>query len=54
MIEVFGANALTIRERVKGAIFDTHNYKKCSKGKYVTESDKVTGSCLDINRMDDD
>ncbi|KAA6395349.1 MAG: hypothetical protein EZS28_009121 [Streblomastix strix] len=54
MIEVFGANALTIRERTKGAIFDTHNYKKCSKGKYITESDKVTGSCLDINRMNDD
>ncbi|KAA6379875.1 MAG: hypothetical protein EZS28_024598 [Streblomastix strix] len=34
-----------------GAIFDTHNYKKCSKGKYITDSDKVTGSCLDINQM---
>ncbi|KAA6372232.1 MAG: hypothetical protein EZS28_032242, partial [Streblomastix strix] len=46
-------NSKTIRERTLGAIFDTHNYKKCSKGKFITESDKVTGSCLDINRMVD-
>ncbi|KAA6383422.1 MAG: hypothetical protein EZS28_021051 [Streblomastix strix] len=36
-----------------GAIFDTHNYKKCSKGKYINSIDKVTGSCLDINQMKD-
>ncbi|KAA6401536.1 MAG: hypothetical protein EZS28_002932 [Streblomastix strix] len=36
-----------------GAIFDIHNYKKCSKGKYITDSDKVTGSCLDLNQMKD-
>ncbi|KAA6397412.1 MAG: hypothetical protein EZS28_007061 [Streblomastix strix] len=36
-----------------GAIFDTHNYKKCSKGKFITDNDKVTGICLDLNQMKD-
>ncbi|KAA6379766.1 MAG: hypothetical protein EZS28_024706 [Streblomastix strix] len=48
MTEIFGANALKIRERTKGVIFDIHIYKKCSKAKYISESDKVTGSYTPI------
>ncbi|KAA6394506.1 MAG: hypothetical protein EZS28_009969 [Streblomastix strix] len=47
-------NSKTIRERTLGAIFDAHNYKKCSKGNFITDSDKVTGKLLDINQMEDD
>ncbi|KAA6402447.1 MAG: hypothetical protein EZS28_002030 [Streblomastix strix] len=47
-------NSKTIRERTLVAIFDAHNYKKCSKGKFITDSDKVTGKLLDINQMEDD
>jgi hypothetical protein len=50
---LFDYNSLTIRERTKDAIFDTHNYKKASKGKFLNKDDIVTGKVLDINRVFD-